>query len=272
MTNETETLRAKLEAAEIVIQTAIEATGGEIPYGQLPDEIAELRRLLAEAQESIARFAKVTEDYEQKLSVTEALVVEERACRARDCEEYRIALGQYLDAQRNTQRVIDAQDAEITQLRGGLSALRRERESAEPVARITYSNWNGMNVETLPTYPAILPVGTLLYAHPPAAQPAPAVPASAAPLTCPLCGDTDFDALGLQLHLTRGGCDEYDGIDCAKELTKAEANLCRQWFDSVQDVSPAYLEVADYKLARDLYCALGMRVPNSIAEHVDGKG
>ncbi len=40
----------------------------------------------------------------------------------------------------------------------------------EPVARVTYSKWNGMNVEALPTYPAILSIGTLLCIAPTSAS------------------------------------------------------------------------------------------------------
>ena len=39
--------------------------------------------------------------------------------------------------------------------------------SNEPVAKVTYSGWNGMNVEPLESYPAVLPVGTKLYAADP---------------------------------------------------------------------------------------------------------
>lgn len=48
------------------------------------------------------------------------------------------------------------------------------------------------------------------------------------------------------------------------ELTKEELSLCRQWFGSVQDLNPAYLEEADFELAKKLYEALGMRVPHSV--------
>lgn len=47
-------------------------------------------------------------------------------------------------------------------------------------------------------------------------------------------------------------------------LTLDELELCRQWFDSVQDTNPAYLEQKDYALAKKLYERLGCRVPNSI--------
>lgn len=49
------------------------------------------------------------------------------------------------------------------------------------------------------------------------------------------------------------------------ELTKDELELCRQWFDAVQDLNPRYLEMPDYFLARKIYSNLGMRVPESIA-------
>lgn len=41
-------------------------------------------------------------------------------------------------------------------------------------------------------------------------------------------------------------------------------DLFRQWFESVQDVSTAYLEPKDYELAERLYGHLGLRVPNSV--------
>jgi hypothetical protein len=48
-------------------------------------------------------------------------------------------------------------------------------------------------------------------------------------------------------------------------LDKSDLHLVREWFDSVQDVNPGYLEEKDYVLAKRIYEALGMRVPNSIA-------
>ncbi len=50
------------------------------------------------------------------------------------------------------------------------------------------------------------------------------------------------------------------------ELTERELDLCRQWFDSVQDVNPSFLQEADYRLAAHIYSELGFRVPNSIKE------
>lgn len=52
------------------------------------------------------------------------------------------------------------------------------------------------------------------------------------------------------------------------ELEAVDLDLCRQWFDAVQDLSPAYLEQRDYLLAKKLYEALDMRVPHSILERV----
>ena len=31
-------------------------------------------------------------------------------------------------------------------------------------------------------------------------------------IVCPFCGEPDFDALGLKLHLTRGHCAPYDNL------------------------------------------------------------
>lgn len=49
-------------------------------------------------------------------------------------------------------------------------------------------------------------------------------------------------------------------------LTDEQIDLCRQWFNAVQDLSPEYLTPADYALARRLYAERGMRVPKSIME------
>lgn len=50
------------------------------------------------------------------------------------------------------------------------------------------------------------------------------------------------------------------------ELRGSQLNLCRQWFNAVQDLNPAYLTPADYQLAREIYEQLGMRVPQSVVE------
>lgn len=47
-------------------------------------------------------------------------------------------------------------------------------------------------------------------------------------------------------------------------LTPEEVNLARQWFNSVHDVSPSYLEPRDYALAVRLYEAMGLRVPRDV--------
>ena len=52
----------------------------------------------------------------------------------------------------------------------------------------------------------------------------------------------------------------------ALPLTPEELDLCRQWFNSVQDVNGGYLTTLDYVLAEKLYRQLNMRVPNSISE------
>lgn len=48
-------------------------------------------------------------------------------------------------------------------------------------------------------------------------------------------------------------------------LTRDELELCRQWFDAVQDVNPEYLQPSDFVLAKKIHELLGMRVPHSIA-------
>lgn len=52
------------------------------------------------------------------------------------------------------------------------------------------------------------------------------------------------------------------------KVTEEEARLFQQWFDCLQDSNPRYLEPSDYVLAERIYRALGMRVPNSITDHL----
>jgi len=52
----------------------------------------------------------------------------------------------------------------------------------------------------------------------------------------------------------------------APPLTTDELDLCRQWFNSVQDTNGGYLTPQDYVLAEKLYKQLDMRVPHSISE------
>lgn len=47
--------------------------------------------------------------------------------------------------------------------------------------------------------------------------------------------------------------------------SRDDFDLCRQWFDSVQDTNGGYLNKVDYVLAAKLYQHMGMRVPSSIA-------
>lgn len=49
----------------------------------------------------------------------------------------------------------------------------------------------------------------------------------------------------------------------------AELDTVRQWFDSVHDVTPAYLQQRDYELAKRIYEGLGWRVPESIKGAAD---
>lgn len=53
-------------------------------------------------------------------------------------------------------------------------------------------------------------------------------------------------------------------IDRATLTEREKLNLYRQWFNAVQDLHPAYLEYADYALAKEIYERLGARVPHSI--------
>lgn len=52
----------------------------------------------------------------------------------------------------------------------------------------------------------------------------------------------------------------------ALPLTPEELELCRQWFNSIQDTNAEYLEPSDYLLAEKVYKQLNIRVPNSISE------
>lgn len=52
-------------------------------------------------------------------------------------------------------------------------------------------------------------------------------------------------------------------------LDNRELNLIRQWFDSVQDVNPNFLEIKDYNLASKIYINLGIRVPKSIMQQLN---
>lgn len=53
-------------------------------------------------------------------------------------------------------------------------------------------------------------------------------------------------------------------------LELEELDIVRQWFDSVHDVTPAYLLQRDYELAKRIYERLGWRVPESIRGGVEG--
>ena len=49
------------------------------------------------------------------------------------------------------------------------------------------------------------------------------------------------------------------------QLSRDEMDLCRQWFNSVQDTNGGYLIPADYTLAAKIYERLGLRIPKSIS-------
>lgn len=49
-----------------------------------------------------------------------------------------------------------------------------------------------------------------------------------------------------------------------KPLTDDELDICRQWFECVQDVNGGYLNRQDYALAEKLYGHLGLRVTNGV--------
>lgn len=37
-------------------------------------------------------------------------------------------------------------------------------------------------------------------------------------VTCPWCGEGEFDLPGLKSHLTRGGCEKFDDCECPRSL------------------------------------------------------
>ncbi len=54
------------------------------------------------------------------------------------------------------------------------------------------------------------------------------------------------------------------------QLTDDELDVCRQWFNSVQDTNGGYLTGHDYVLAEKLYLHLGLRVPDSVKQAAHG--
>jgi len=51
--------------------------------------------------------------------------------------------------------------------------------------------------------------------------------------------------------------------------TTEELNLIREWFDSLVDVNPAYLESKDYVLARGIFNMLGKEFPHRYQDELD---
>ena len=49
-------------------------------------------------------------------------------------------------------------------------------------------------------------------------------------------------------------------------LTDGELDVCRQWFNSIQDTNGGYLTGHDYVLAEKLCLHLGLRVPDSVKQ------
>jgi hypothetical protein len=50
---------------------------------------------------------------------------------------------------------------------------------------------------------------------------------------------------------------------------QGDLNLVRQWFNAVQDTMPQYLERRDFELAAQIHRTLGLRVPLSVARHLE---
>lgn len=55
--------------------------------------------------------------------------------------------------------------------------------------------------------------------------------------------------------------DPDDGVS----LSRDEADLCRQWFNAIQDLNPRYPYTDDFLLARKLHDALGIPVPELLS-------
>lgn len=45
-----------------------------------------------------------------------------------------------------------------------------------------------------------------------------------AAVVCPFCGESDFDLVGLKMHLTLVGCEQYENLDVYKELQSEKAS------------------------------------------------
>ena len=37
-------------------------------------------------------------------------------------------------------------------------------------------------------------------------------------VTCPFCGEKDFDLIGLKTHFLNGWCDVYESTDCTRRI------------------------------------------------------
>jgi hypothetical protein len=58
-------------------------------------------------------------------------------------------------------------------------------------------------------------------------------------------------------------------MDKVLELTPDEANLIREWFNSVQDLNHKFLGGADYSLAKRIHEYMGMQVSKSIERGIE---
>lgn len=55
------------------------------------------------------------------------------------------------------------------------------------------------------------------------------------------------------------------------EVSKSELGLFLQWFESLQDVNPNFLKLEDYKVAKEIYKTLGLRIPHSVYKGISEK-
>lgn len=54
-------------------------------------------------------------------------------------------------------------------------------------------------------------------------------------------------------------------------MNKEDLNRIRQWFNAVQDLNSAFLDVGDYQLVSRVHKELGIRMPDSIHKEADRK-
>ncbi|WP_372830496.1 hypothetical protein [Pontibacterium sp.] len=80
-------------------------------------------------------------------------------------------------------------------------------------------------------------------------------------------GDENKIPFGPWWDLLKHIGEAVESDDALLSVSRADADLFREWFNCVQDLAdPGYLQAKDYEAASRLLRALGERVPNSIAD------